>query len=397
MIHCKKIVLKKDLLEKEIMKKKVSVFVIAIWLCFSIFMLPYGQNSFQKAEGKEKKFSDFSVQDDKTAAEAYKNIQILKDIPASELIPTMLFIRNSLGVACSHCHVSGKFEADDKQTKQTARKMLQMVIDINKNSFIPQGKVNCNTCHRGQEKPQSEIIIPRDLTVSSSETAEQKELPQSSVELILENYVKAVGGRKALEKLKTRVMTGTFTTSRGTTAKTIIYQAAPNKKVEIRDFSDRRFSSGFDGKIGWQQDEGKEHKETTGENLLRTERGAEFYEPLKIRDMYSDMKLLGIEKLGTTDAFVIEGKPPFENTRERLYFDVESGLLLRILMLTDSHFGANPQATDFGDYREVKGVKLPFLIKVTTPDINVTRKFDSIKHNVRIDEAKFKPTLIIDK
>ena len=60
----------------------------------------------------------------KTTDQAFKNIQILKGIPADQLIPTMQFISASLGVECEYCHVEGAFDKDDKKPKQTARKMM---------------------------------------------------------------------------------------------------------------------------------------------------------------------------------------------------------------------------------------------------------------------------------
>jgi hypothetical protein len=43
---------------------------------------------------------------EKTAGETFKNVQVLKDIPASKFMPTMFFIAASLGVGCDHCHVT---------------------------------------------------------------------------------------------------------------------------------------------------------------------------------------------------------------------------------------------------------------------------------------------------
>src|SRR5467141_2759552 len=68
----------------------------------------------------------------KTTDQAFKNIQILKGVPADQLIPTMQFISASLGVECEYCHVEGAFEKDDKKPKQTARKMMEMMFAINK-------------------------------------------------------------------------------------------------------------------------------------------------------------------------------------------------------------------------------------------------------------------------
>ncbi|MGA8764338.1 MAG: photosynthetic reaction center cytochrome c subunit family protein, partial [Candidatus Sulfotelmatobacter sp.] len=67
----------------------------------------------------------------KMAEEQFKNIQVLKGVPADQLIPAMQFITASLGVECDFCHVQGAFEKDDKKTKQTARKMMEMMFAIN--------------------------------------------------------------------------------------------------------------------------------------------------------------------------------------------------------------------------------------------------------------------------
>ena len=71
----------------------------------------------------------------KTAAEAYHNIQVLKDIPADQVVPAMQFITYSLGVECSYCHVEGALEKDDKKPKRTARRMMQMMAAINRDNF----------------------------------------------------------------------------------------------------------------------------------------------------------------------------------------------------------------------------------------------------------------------
>lgn len=71
----------------------------------------------------------------KAAGQAFKNIQVLKDIPADQLIPSMQFVTYSLGMKCDFCHVEREFDKDDKKTKKTAREMMQMMFAINKNNF----------------------------------------------------------------------------------------------------------------------------------------------------------------------------------------------------------------------------------------------------------------------
>ena len=100
-------------------------------------------------------------QETKPAAEVFKNIQILKGMPAGRFLKVMeIGYAKSLGVNCEHCHVAGEWEKDDKPTKQVARDMIGMANTINsqllkniKNLKGPNSIVNCTTCHRGQVKP----------------------------------------------------------------------------------------------------------------------------------------------------------------------------------------------------------------------------------------------------
>ncbi len=102
----------------------------------------------------------------KKAEEQFKNIQVLKGIPADQLFPTMQFIAASLGVQCDFCHVQGAFEKDDKKTKLKARQMMQMMFAINANNFDGHRAVTCNSCHNGTTKPQA---IPAVMTEEPKE------------------------------------------------------------------------------------------------------------------------------------------------------------------------------------------------------------------------------------
>src|SRR3954462_3545027 len=84
-----------------------------------------------------------------TAGERFKNIKVLNDMPADQLGKVMNIFSASLGVECSFCHVPNAFEKDDKPEKLTARKMIKMTFDINKDNFNNRPEVSCNTCHSG--------------------------------------------------------------------------------------------------------------------------------------------------------------------------------------------------------------------------------------------------------
>lgn len=98
--------------------------------------------------------------DGKTADQVYKNIIELKGTPADELIPAMQFISASLGVECSFCHVQGKFDADDKRPKKTARDMMAMTAAINKDAFKGRQEITCNTC---ESRPPNGTIAGSDI------------------------------------------------------------------------------------------------------------------------------------------------------------------------------------------------------------------------------------------
>ncbi len=89
---------------------------------------------------------------EKRTEQEYKNIQLLKGLPADRLMPIMFAFKASLGVDCTHCHIKDQFEKDDKSAKQIARKMIKLVRDTNAN-LGSAGRVNCFTCHRGQPQP----------------------------------------------------------------------------------------------------------------------------------------------------------------------------------------------------------------------------------------------------
>lgn len=106
-----------------------------------------------EAFGAKKK--DGSAQDTPPAESVYKNIQVLKGIPSDQVLTVMKAFTEGLGVNCVYCHVSTEELAkDDKPMKQTARKMLEMVKEMNK-TYPTNGQVTCFSCHRGAAKPVS--------------------------------------------------------------------------------------------------------------------------------------------------------------------------------------------------------------------------------------------------
>jgi Photosynthetic reaction centre cytochrome C subunit len=141
------------------------------------------EQSFNQTQALDNLRKRIAGQENKPAEEVFKNIRMLKGMPAARLLKIMeLGYARSLGVNCTHCHVVGAWEKDDKPTKQIARDMVTMVAAIN-NEYLKKIKnlksatpiVNCTTCHRGQTKPA--LNLP-ESTPKQGPAARGEKLPQ---------------------------------------------------------------------------------------------------------------------------------------------------------------------------------------------------------------------------
>ena len=211
-----------------------------------------------------------------------------------------------------------------------------------------------------------------------------------SVDQILDKYVQALGGKAAIEKVTSTVATGTFELpAMGMSGPLEIYAKAPNKNAAIINISGfGMVQSGFNGTIGWSQDPQSGFRELTGAELADTKREADFYKEIKLKQLFPKMTLTGKEKVGERDAYVIEATPA-DGKPEKMYFDTQTGLLLRVDSDRESPLGLTHVETYYEDYKDTGGVKMPSTIKIVRPDISFTLKTTDVKQNVSIDDAKF--------
>src|SRR6266446_3921480 len=145
----------------------------------------------------------------RTAEQVYKNIKVLSGIPADQVTPTMRIIARSLGVTCEFCHDPMDRSKDGIEAKETARKMIKMVHDINSNSFGGRTQVTCNTCHNGHNDPANMPELPQFSVAVLGPGNEVTPPALTSVDQFLAKYVQAVGGEQALQKVTSMVLTGT--------------------------------------------------------------------------------------------------------------------------------------------------------------------------------------------
>ena len=329
----------------------------------------------------------------KTAAEAYKNIKVLKDIPAYELIPTMEFISSSLGVHCEYCHVEHHFDQDTKKTKKRAREMMQMMFAIDKDNFHGHLAVTCNTCHNGSAHPAGMPAVAEVQEVQMRPAhAEERgrrfdlsSLPQPDA--LIAKYAQALGGADALRKIKSRVITGTITTF-GHQMPIEIDAQAPNERASVMKSPRGENFTVYNGQEGWVSMGPRPPHALEGSELDQARLEADFYFPLDIQEEFTTLRERPPQKVGDQEAYLVlgirPGKPPVE-----LYFDKQSGLLLRRVTFTETALGRLPQQTDYSDYREVDGVKVPFRWTVAEPRGQSIVQATEVRQNVPISDAKF--------
>jgi photosynthetic reaction center cytochrome c subunit len=318
----------------------------------------------------------------------YKNVQVLKDIPSSELIPAMQFITASLGVECSFCHVEGHFDSDDKKAKHTAREMIRMMKAINQDHFEGRREVTCNTCHRGQHLPSPIPDISEKALAATLHEASQPRPPDPpSADQLLRNYLKAVGGTPALLRLSTRAVTGTADFA-GRKFPVLIYDKAPYKRALIIHLPGGDSTTSFDGQHGWLQSPGRPAHEMSKAEIEGTKMDADLKLPLHLRDMFPELKPAPSETIGGHDTYQLvaekDGQP-----RLRLYFDQQTGLLRRLERYQDCRLGLNPVRVDYEDYRPVDGVQVPHRWIFSRPSGQFKIEANQIDQGVPIDDARF--------
>jgi photosynthetic reaction center cytochrome c subunit len=334
----------------------------------------------------------------KTAEQAYKNIHVLQATPATELIQSMHLITGALGVTCDYCHEEQSRDKDTKKPKETARRMMKMVMDINKNTFNGEPVVTCYTCHRGSIDPVNVPIFPM-AEPKREEAPPSPSLP--AADQILTRYIQALGGEQAIRKVTSRVITATqfIPTGPGGTvpvpAQTEQYRKAPNLMVNVYHTPTYTISEGFDGTTRWAQDPAGRVIDAIKIDQSRARRNSDFYESLHLKQEYKKIAVSGIETVNNREAYLVIGDPEGDSP-ERLYFDTQTGLLLRKVTVLPTSAGESPYEVNYDDYRDTgSGVKFPFLIRTfpAGPRTELTQtaivRVQKIQDNVPIEDGKF--------
>jgi hypothetical protein len=333
----------------------------------------------------------------KPAEQQFKNIKVLNGIPAEQLIPAMQFMAASLGVECEYCHVSKDhvaglaFEKDDKKPKLVARKMIQMMFAINKDNFDGKREVTCYSCHRGAAEPIATPLVASDELPADAGAEKKPGAPPAALptpDQLFDKYLAASGGADAVQKIASRVEKGTLTAFGAQHFPVDIYVKAPDKRVSVMHIPGGDSITAFDGHSGWLSVPGRPPHIMTPEENAGARIDADLHFPQDVKTLSQKWVVQPGEKIDGHDTTLVVGSsenaPPL-----RLYFDVQTGLLLRLIRYSETPLGRLPTQLDYSDYRDVDGVKAAYRWTLARPGNRFTIQVDQLHQNVPVDDAKF--------
>jgi photosynthetic reaction center cytochrome c subunit len=336
--------------------------------------------------------------------EAFKNIQVLRGIPVNEFMGTMGFFAASLGMNCTDCHgddSAGSWDkyADDTPLKQTARRMVLMENLINRADFGAVRMVTCYTCHRGIQHPEVTPSLDEQYGPPPPADSDRVEpLPNapdspSAAEQILDKFIQAVGGAQQLAKLNSFTAKGTYSGFDTEFQKVAveIFAKAPNQRATTVHASAGDDTTTYDGRDAWLAATNKPVPliMLVGGDLDGAVMDADLSFPALLKQDLSKWHAgFPPVKINDRAVQVVEGTAP-GGTQVKLYFDKESGLLVRQARFMDTAVGLTPLNVDYSDYREVSGVKMPFKWTVTWVDGQSTTELSNVQPNAPVAAAKF--------
>ncbi|HML16162.1 MAG TPA: photosynthetic reaction center cytochrome c subunit family protein [Bryobacteraceae bacterium] len=356
-----------------------------------------------------------------TSDQAFKNVRVLKGIPLDDFMGTMGVMTGSLSFDCSDCHTGAGTDnvnwAFDTPRKVTARRMIEMVATINRDNFSGRQVVTCYSCHHGRDRP---LTTPKIEQVYGEPTLEMDDVltqaeGQPAAEQIVDKYIRAIGGAEKLAGIKSYIATGTSVGfgGLGGGAKVTIYANSPDQRTLIINFAATPgrgdTTRSYDGRTGWLRTPMNVlgEYELSGGELDGARMDAEMSFPGQIKQVLTKLRVslpttisdlpgpssqetkdeaTGIGKDRLVD--VVQGNGP-RDLLVTMYFDHESGLLLRVMRAAKSPIGRVPTMIDYADYRDVNGIKMPFRMTFAWLNGRDAIRLNEVRTNVKIDPAVF--------
>jgi predicted Zn-dependent peptidase len=211
----------------------------------------------------------------------------------------------------------------------------------------------------------------------------KKEVPAGvTAKSVLDNYIKAIGGEKTVSTVKTISMLGSTTIPQAPTPLTFTNKVDANGKlmVEITMGPMSLMKQVVNEKGAYIVQQGQ-RKNIEGSDLTEIKSTATPFEELQLISK-EGLVLTGIESINGNDAYALQ------NGKTTLYYDTKSGLKVAESKTVEQGGKTMTQTTTYGDYREVKGVKVPFKI-IQNAGFELDIKMFEVKINEGVSDADF--------
>jgi hypothetical protein len=360
---------------------------------------------------------------EKTSDKVFKNVRVMKGVPVDDFMGSMGLMCAALGFDCSDCHSGAGTEkvdwAADNPKKVMARSMVAMMTAINRDNFQGRQMVTCWSCHHGRDRPSTTPTLEQmygPATQEMDDVLTQME-GQPAATQIIDKYIQAIGGAERLASLKSYTAKGNSVGfgGFGGGGQVEIYAKFPDQRAMLIAFPknpDRRTMRTYNGRVGWLETPltvlGQ--YELTGGELDGARLDAQLAFPAQMKQVLTNLRVslptsisdlpapssqsssdisaitIGQDRLVN----VVQGAGP-RGMVATLYFDQQTGLLLRMVRYGKSPIGRVPTQVDYGDYRDVGGIKMPFRVTFAWMDGRDAIQLSEVKTNVAIDAAVFEP------
>ncbi|MGE3843262.1 MAG: photosynthetic reaction center cytochrome c subunit family protein [Vicinamibacterales bacterium] len=361
-----------------------------VWVATAVAVL--GGSVWLKAQGPARR---------PLTEEVYKNIQVMRGVPADELLVSMGVMSNALAVNCTYCHLGdgGGGWAEygrDNDKKVTARRMVLMMNQINQTHFGGRQVVTCISCHNGGNRPRVTANLAAYYSAPTSDEPETiRQAPGSpTADQVLDKYIQAIGGSQRVSALTSVTARGTYL-GYGDADKVpveIWAKANPRQRSIVITTPSGKMTTNYDGRTGWlavpEAFSPLTVREFGASELDGAKLDADLMFPANIKQALQSWQGAIPAAMGDKDVVVIQGQTA-SGSPVRLYFDDETGFLVRTIRFVNTPIGRATRQTDYSDYRDVAGVKVPFHLDIFQESGAGVLELTSVQPNASVDASRF--------
>jgi hypothetical protein len=236
------------------------------------------------------------------------------------------------------------------------------------------------------------FIVAADARNAFAQASASAKAAAPTADQIIDRYIAAIGGRALVGKFTSRASLGTIEVPAMNVSGTVmIHEKAPDKILQVVVIGGNALRQAFDGKTAWSDDPADGMRLLSGVQLAEAKRDADFYHALHLHQIYSSIVYTGAEKISGREVYVLIGITSDEPSPDKMYFDAQNGLILRVISHRHTPDGEADVQEDFEDYRSIDGMQIPFTILQSGGSSNFTIRITQVRNGADLDDGEFAP------